>query len=144
MRAKAGEAGLASRLKQARENLGWTQARLAQEAEVSLVMVQKIEGGDRFGGKDTHRKLAGALGIPAAILVYGEDITAQLNSSGEDGLQPDSREHDSKNHLLGLIESDPILSAKTKRIIKNIVEEDYSEVGSTKKATGLKRSAKSS
>src|SRR5690348_8028366 len=73
MRANSGDKELAERIKQLRRKSNLTQEQLAENANVSLPLIQKIERGATYGSKFTHEKLAMALGVSVAYLIYGED-----------------------------------------------------------------------
>ncbi|TXL66076.1 helix-turn-helix domain-containing protein [Zeimonas arvi] len=52
-----------------REHRRLTQDRLAQRARISKAYLSQIEGGKRAGSTATLRKLAGALQVPAGVLL---------------------------------------------------------------------------
>jgi transcriptional regulator with XRE-family HTH domain len=106
-----GDIELGRRVKQARENAKLTQEKLAEMADVSLPMIQKIEQGSIFGSRSTHLKLAAALKIRLAYLSYGIEET---DEPGE--------------KLLYWLDLDPCLSANTKKILKLIIETEHAEL----------------
>jgi len=64
---------ISNNIKQLRDNLGWNQAKLAQEAEVTGAALSKIEKGDgRMPTIVVLRKLASALKVPLNEIT-GED-----------------------------------------------------------------------
>ena len=65
--------GLSERLRTLRKAAGLTQSKLAELADLSVIAVQKIEAGERFGNKTTHKKLAVALNVSVSLLVYGTE-----------------------------------------------------------------------
>jgi transcriptional regulator with XRE-family HTH domain len=71
-RDKTGDLDLAKRLKELRGSK-WSQEKLAEEADISLPLLQQMERGVTFGSKKTHAKLAGVLGVTVSYLVYGND-----------------------------------------------------------------------
>lgn len=73
MRTKTGSSQLAARVKKLREVRDLSQEKLSELAGISMALLQKIEYGERFGRKDTHEKLAKALGVTVAYLVYGDE-----------------------------------------------------------------------
>lgn len=72
MRSNSGDKDLAERIKRLRKDKNITQEQLAESANVSLPLIQKIERGATFGSKFTHEKLAKALGVNVSYLIYGE------------------------------------------------------------------------
>lgn len=56
-------AELAAQVRNAREQHGWSQAKLAREAEVAENTVMKLEQGKRMPREGTLRKILDALGI---------------------------------------------------------------------------------
>jgi len=94
MRAKSGDAGLAKRVKELREKYNITQEKLAELADISLPLVQKIENTSLYGSKKTHEKLAKTLGVSVAYLVYGDE---------------EQKEDEEEDPLAILLEGDPTL-----------------------------------
>lgn len=67
--------GIGARLQAARLGKVWTQADLAGAAGVPVVTISRIENGHHAGRprQSTIRKLAGALGVDPAWLLFGDD-----------------------------------------------------------------------
>lgn len=76
-----GDKNLGMRLQEERLKKKWSQEDLAEKAGVGYSTVVKIENGINFGRKDTHQKLAKALGISVSKLVYGNE---PLTENAED------------------------------------------------------------
>ncbi|MBN9386551.1 MAG: helix-turn-helix transcriptional regulator, partial [Chloroflexi bacterium] len=72
MRAKSGDINFANRIKILRKDLNLTQEKLAEKADITLPLLQKIENASILGSRITHQKLADALGVSVTFLVYGE------------------------------------------------------------------------
>lgn len=73
MRTNSGDKNLADRIKLLRREKNLTQEQLAEIANVSLPLIQKIERVATFGSKYTHEKLANALGVSVQFLLFGND-----------------------------------------------------------------------
>lgn len=73
MRINSGDKNLADRIKQIRREKNLTQEQLAELANVSLPLIQKIERVATFGSKNTHEKLANALGVSVQFLLFGTE-----------------------------------------------------------------------
>ncbi len=69
-------AGLGSRLRQAREELGYSQAELAERAAVSPGLIGQIERGEVQPSLLTLDNLAAALGVSPCYLIQEEDPAA--------------------------------------------------------------------
>ena len=63
---------LGGRLRQKRRELGMTQEQLAERADTTQAVIQKIENGKSLRPRKTD-KLADALGVKAAWLMFGSD-----------------------------------------------------------------------
>jgi len=63
------EASIGQRIRQARERLGYNQARLAQEAEITPAAISQIEGGERTPSTPILRKLASVLKVSTDFLL---------------------------------------------------------------------------
>lgn len=88
-RHKLASAGVASRLKRARLELGLSQRRLCELAELSTATVQQIETAvDRMPVLDTVEKLAAALGVSSQWLAYGEENMPEFNCWIPPGFDP--------------------------------------------------------
>jgi len=70
----------ATRIKQAREKLGWSQAVLAQKLRVSENVVKRIEAGRLKPSIDLARRIEKILGITLLEPVVEESITAEQSS----------------------------------------------------------------
>ncbi len=68
MEEKRGNPVLAENVKRLREEQNLTQEKLADKSGLSLNMIQKIESVERYGRKETHEKIANALGISVSQL----------------------------------------------------------------------------
>lgn len=86
MRTKSGDAALAKRIKELRDRSGITQDKLAELADVSLPLIQKIENASLYGSKKTHDKLAKVLGVSASYLIYGTELTGSRSLPIPDNL----------------------------------------------------------
>ena len=83
---EAVERVLATQLRELRARLGWSLARLADEAGISKGMLSKIENGQITAGMDTLSRVARALGSTMAMLFRTYDVppgAAHLVKSGE-------------------------------------------------------------
>jgi transcriptional regulator with XRE-family HTH domain len=60
---------IGQRIRQARERLGYNQAKLAQEAEITPAAISQIEGGDRTPSTPILRKLASVLRVSTDFLL---------------------------------------------------------------------------
>lgn len=88
MEDKKGDPVLAENLKKLRENKKFTQQELAGLSGLSLNMIQKIESGERYGRRDTHQKIANALGVEVSDLLNSQNKTIKPKSRIPD-LPPD-------------------------------------------------------
>lgn len=73
------------RIKEQRERLGLTQAKLAEDAEITPAAISQIEAGDRIPSSPILRKLASALGVSSDFL-----LGATKDSDLKDLLQNES------------------------------------------------------
>ena len=64
---------LSAKIREVREHLGWSQARLALEASVPQSTISEIEQGQRIPRTDTTVRLATALGVTVSELL-DEDV----------------------------------------------------------------------
>ena len=64
-------AAFGRRVAECRDRLGWTQRRLADEAQLSVPFVSDLENGKRTPGADALLRLAEALGVTMDYLVKG-------------------------------------------------------------------------
>ena len=68
--AKDSSSGLVGRrIKEQREKIGITQAKLALDAEITPAAISQIEAGDRVPSSPILRKSAGALGVSSDFLL---------------------------------------------------------------------------
>jgi transcriptional regulator with XRE-family HTH domain len=65
--------GVGRRIKEAREKLGFNQARLATEAEITPAAISQIEAGDRTPSTPILRRLATALQVSTDYLLGSSD-----------------------------------------------------------------------
>lgn len=65
------EESLGRRIRQLREQRGWTQEKLADEAGLASRHIQQLEHGERWPRADTLRRLAEAFGIEAEEILRG-------------------------------------------------------------------------
>lgn len=73
---------LGARLEQARKRKVWTQEELAAAAGVPVVTISRIENGHTEEPRpSTTRKLAVALGVDPAWLLFGEEAQPQLKTA---------------------------------------------------------------
>jgi transcriptional regulator with XRE-family HTH domain len=70
---KLASAGIAGRLKRVRKDLGLSQRRVSELAELSPSAAQMVEEGGRFPHIDTIEKLAHALRVSKCWFAFGED-----------------------------------------------------------------------
>ncbi len=69
---------MGQRLEQARRQKVWTQEELATAAGVPVVTISRIENGHTEAPRpSTIRKLASALGVAPAWLLFGEESQAE-------------------------------------------------------------------
>ena len=64
------------RIKQRREHLGYTQARLATESEITPAAISQIEAGDRIPSSPILRKIASVLKVSTDFLLGVTDDVA--------------------------------------------------------------------
>ena len=62
-------------IRSARQELGWTQAQLAERAELSVNYVARLERGELGPSLFVASRLASALGMPLEALVAGKPTT---------------------------------------------------------------------
>jgi phage repressor protein C with HTH and peptisase S24 domain len=72
--------GLGKRVKQKREELGWTKVELAKRAGVSPTTISYIESGRNSGSKFVVQ-IAGALGESASLLATGREAQAAVQTA---------------------------------------------------------------
>lgn len=73
--------GLGTRIKMIRASKGWTQERLAEEAQVSQGSVSAYERDDRSGIPLAHvMRIADALTVPLQFLAYGSEVSPSVAS----------------------------------------------------------------
>lgn len=60
---------LPARIKRLRDDLGWTQAQLAEESGLSQETISRYEGGHMEPRLDALRALAKAFGVDAGVLL---------------------------------------------------------------------------
>ena len=70
---------LSANLKKARKQLSFSQEKLAEEARISVQMMNDIEGCRRWPSEKTLSKLANALQTDAYTLFLPEDSTEQVS-----------------------------------------------------------------
>lgn len=70
---------LSANLKKARKQLSFSQEKLAEEARISVQMMNDIEGCRRWPSEKTLSKLANALRTDAYTLFLPEDSTEQVS-----------------------------------------------------------------
>ncbi len=66
---------IGTRIKQARERLGYNQAKLAAVAEITPAAISQIESGERVPSTPILRKLASALQVSSDFLLGNTDET---------------------------------------------------------------------
>jgi transcriptional regulator with XRE-family HTH domain len=74
------------RLRNARRRRGWTQAQLAEAAEVGANYVPRLERGEMTPSVESAHRLASALGVALDALCAG-DVARPLDGSGVVGLR---------------------------------------------------------
>ncbi len=77
--------GVGHEIKRLRERRGWSQAKLAVEADMSVSGVSMIENGQRNLTTTTLAKLAGAFGLEIADLFPKASAPLQLEFKGQAG-----------------------------------------------------------
>lgn len=127
MRPKTGSEILAKNIKRLRRKYGLTQEQLAEKADISLPLLQKIENVAVLGSMATHEKIAKVLEVSVSNLVYGDDGRPK---SRIPDLQPDEPPltPDEEKYLedpYGAYLSFPTyskLSNKQRRVIVNLIK----------------------
>lgn len=76
----------ATRIKSARESLGWTQDVLAQKVGESVLTIKRIEGGKLKPSVELARRLERVLAIKLLEPVVKEDRYISINSGGSEHL----------------------------------------------------------
>ena len=66
---------LSRNIKAFRKEKGWTQEKLAEEAEMSVQAINFFEGKRRWPGEDSFSKIAAALGVEVYQLFIPQDKT---------------------------------------------------------------------
>ena len=72
---QSADGAIGARIKQARERLGYNQAKLASEAEVTPAAISQIEAGERIPSTPILRKLASVLQVSADYLLGNTNDT---------------------------------------------------------------------
>ena len=72
---------LASRLRLRRKEKGWTQEQLAEKTGSTQAVIQKIENGKSLRPRNVL-KLAQALGVSPAWLMFGQESFDELDDEG--------------------------------------------------------------
>jgi putative transcriptional regulator len=85
---KSPAAGVGARIRQARDQLGWTQGELARRLEKTQSEVNRWEQGKVRPGYDTAVQLAKALGVDARVLLEGEGGESDPAASQREAEQP--------------------------------------------------------
>ena len=76
---------IAARIRQLREEKGWSQEQLAEAADLSRDAVSRIERNDRKAPRfSTMKKIADALGIRPSVLLDSEPAPVRDSSPAED------------------------------------------------------------
>jgi len=70
-------------LQELRKQCGFTQAEVAEKAGISVAFLSFLETGRKKGSLDSYNRLAGALGVPLALLVGEKGFKA-----GKRGVSP--------------------------------------------------------
>jgi transcriptional regulator with XRE-family HTH domain len=86
---------IAVRIKQKREERGWTQTELARRCGfASRSTINKYEKGERDLSLDSAKKVASALGVDADWLIFGDDTENMKNEISRlfDMLPPEKQE----------------------------------------------------
>jgi transcriptional regulator with XRE-family HTH domain len=88
-----------------REQKGWNQSDLAENSEVSRVMIGKYERGDALPSVDAAKKIADALGVSLDYLV-GEGINSKFDKKTVKRLNDiEQLEDDKRKTLFDLIDT---------------------------------------
>ncbi len=77
-RKNSGAESLGERLRARRREVGLTQEQLAERADTTQAVIQKIENGKSLRPRKIDR-IAGALGVKAAWLMFGSDRFDELD-----------------------------------------------------------------
>lgn len=72
------KAQVGSRIRGSRLEKGWTQERLAEEAEISVQQLRALEKGQRTLGVDHLRRLSDAMGVSSDFLIKGYSENSKL------------------------------------------------------------------
>ncbi len=81
------KASIGQRIKQTREKLEYTQAKLASEAEITPAAISQIESGDRIPSSPILRKLASVLKVSTDYLLGATDEPALKDLLQDEGMQ---------------------------------------------------------
>jgi transcriptional regulator with XRE-family HTH domain len=73
MRENTGSKELAERIKELRRGTNLTQQNLADKAGIAISTLQKIETAKVYGERDTHQRIADALGVNVQFLLFGKE-----------------------------------------------------------------------
>ena len=79
---KRGTESLGERLRARRREVGYTQEQLAERADTTQAVIQKIENGKSLRPRKIDR-IAGALGVKAAWLMFGNDRFDELGQEAQ-------------------------------------------------------------
>ena len=82
-----------------REQKGWNQSDLAENSDVSRVMIGKYERGDALPSVDAAKKIADALGVSLDYLV-GEGINSKFDKKTVKRLNDIEQLEDNKRKVL--------------------------------------------
>ena len=76
-----------TQLRAGRKERGWTQAKLAESANLSVDMIGRLERGEAAPSIDTVETMSRVLAIPAAVLFGGSSFTDGPLNEREEALQ---------------------------------------------------------
>ena len=79
---RRGADSLGERLRARRREVGYTQEQLAERADTTQAVIQKIENGKSLRPRKID-KIAGALGVKAAWLMFGNDRFDELDQEAQ-------------------------------------------------------------
>ncbi len=105
MREKTGSKELAERIKELRKANNLTQLNLADKTGIAISTIQKIESAKHFGERETHERIAEALGVSLQFLLFGKEKvvgTGELTEGRFVTLPPHFTQED-HDFLMGVI-----------------------------------------
>jgi len=102
---------LGKNISRMRQDLGWTQAKLAEKVDISPTFLMHVEHGTRGASLETVELLAAALGVDVSYLF--NDLASLPNYSSQHGFKINLLERDLTEKVSAVIR-DSILGLKNK------------------------------